>query len=589
MIPQDQTIKQYDELIVNRNTLCSQLEAGNPFLSNQDFLLSQDERRIDLRSFSQSSVAAQLCGEALDFFAKQLEFSLSRAQRLPNSPDVANAVAQDYLKIGDIEKAIETLNNALAMNRDHFPIKANLAQCYLAKGDLDSALNVYQELIQKKPNDATVAANIAMLYFRKKVFDLSLTYLKQAEKIDANNHSVQNNIGLIYLIKGNIDAAVSYLRKSCKMVSNDPIVYNNMGVCYAVKKNLKKAITYFRMAYQLNRSLRTTLRNLATAYQQLDEHEKVINLLGEYLQVHSDEVEMRNLIAWSYFKLGLHQRSLDELKKALTHVDQSERQSTAALLNNMGVVYDYLEISVMAETLLSKSLEIDPNPVVTRCNLIAHYFKSNKPQSAKKHIDFGLSIHTDDSVLLSYLGDYYWKIRDYKTAKEIYSRVLALDPHALVPYVQLSSIDMEVYENVSAALEMLEEGLSKHPHSIPLINNYAYGLILENRLPEARKVLDKVRDENFVHLNATRGLLLIKEGDIKEGRRYYNKAISLAGHNRNLATLVDQKKHLELGRYYSEKGNKDEAIRLLRKGASFKTREKYYKNKILKLLEQLEG
>lgn len=109
---------------------------------------------------------------------------------------------------------------------------------------------------------------------------------------------------------------------------------------------------------------------------------------------------------------------------------------------------------------------------------------------------------------------------------------------------------------------------------------------MQNQLQKARDILDKVKEENNIYLTATRGLLLIKEGNIDEGRYYYNRAISLASNNKNLAALVDQKKHLELARYNLDKGNWKEAIRLLKRGLSFKTKETLFKRKIEQLLEE---
>jgi Flp pilus assembly protein TadD len=120
-----------------------------------------------------------------------------------------------------------------------------------------------------------------------------------------------------------------------------------------------------------------------------------------------------------------------------------------------------------------------------------------------------------------------------------------------------------------------------------LVNNYAYCLILRGELAKAREVLDKHKEESLVPLVATRGLLLIKEGNIQEGRRFYNRAVALAGNDRSLVALVEQKKNLELGINCLEKGNKREAIRLFQKGLRYKSREDRYKKKIIKLLEQL--
>jgi len=113
--------------------------------------------------------------------------------------------------------------------------------------------------------------------------------------------------------------------------------------------------------------------------------------------------------------------------------------------------------------------------------------------------------------------------------------------------------------------------------------------LLLDRVADARRVLDQYGDESNPCLKATRGLLLIKEGSLNEGRRWYNQAVEMAGKDVKLAALVEQKKYLELGRYYMEHGKVREAIRLLKKGLASKASDTRYKNRILKLLESVVG
>ena len=153
------------------------------------------------------------------------------------------------------------------------------------------------------------------------------------------------------------------------------------------------------------------------------------------------------------------------------------------------------------------------------------------------------------------------------------------------PYLGLSTIELDVYENPDRALEILEKGIKKHPKDLSMLNNYAYCLIMKGYLQKARTITDNTNFRDSVHMTATKGYLLIKEGNIDEGRKQYNRAASLAGKNRNLQALVHQKKQLELCKYYIMIGNRREAMKRIHKGLKYKTSEKYFSSK----LEQLKN
>lgn len=501
-----------------------------------------------------------------------------------------NEVALEYLRMGDIENAIKEFNNVLSIDKNYFPALANLAKCYSIKRDFDAALSIYDDLHKKRYRDIDVLVNIALLYFQKGEFETAFSFLKKAKEIEPKNNVILNNIGLLYLVKHDVKSAISELREACRNQSNDPLIYNNIGVCFVALNNYRKAINNFNIAYSLNRDNRSVIKNLANAYQQLNEHGKVIDLITEFLRAHPDDIELRNSMALSLFKLRNYSKCLHELSIALNDDRNKDKKNVTALLNNIGIVYDRLGDRTKAKEYLKKGLEADmqPNKLVLR-NLIDICFKEDWLNEAKKFIDDALVTFDNDPVFLSYLGDYHCIVGDYQVGRDIYNKVLSIDPKALMAYVGLGLIMTEVDDDIDNALQLIEKGLSYYKDSSHLLNNYAYTMILKGKLEDARLVLDKLKIEDSVHITATRGLLLIKEGNVEEGRRLYNKAIALAGSNHNLAALADQKKHLELARYYIQKGERKEAIRLLKKGMFFKTKEKYYKERISKLLGQIMG
>ena len=591
MITNSTEIKHHDELIKSKGILCTSIEAGNPFFSNQDLVLSAENFEPEEVGESCNFTSVQSFDEkAVDLIRESLMSSINRAHRLPKSLDAANAVALDYLRIGEIENAITEFKKILAIDSGFFPALANLAKSYSIKGNFDAALNVYMDFEKKNIEDERILVNLGLICLVKRDFDRALEYLMKAHRIKPENPSILNNIGLIHLTKRNLNKAISFVRKASRIRNDDPATYNNLGVCFVAQRNYRKATKNFKIAYLLNKNAKNIVSNLANAYQKVGEHENVISLLNDYLQSHPEEIGLRDIFARSLFQAELYHKCLDQLKIILRNVNPDDNQALSTVFNNMGVVYTHIKDVGQAKECLIKSIDLAPNNNIgVYYNLLNIYFQLWGLENARTLIDKAISIYDDRPRLLSYLGTYHHCIGDYETAKRILQGVVEADPTFISPYLDLSVIEMDIYEDYDSALKILEKGLCKHPDSIPLINNYAYCLILRGELSKARAVLDRHKEDSDVALCATRGLLLIKEGNIEEGRRYYNRSVALAGKNKDLVVLIEQKKNLELGIYYLGRGNKREAKRLLRKGLKYKAREDRYQRKIVNLLNQWSG
>jgi tetratricopeptide (TPR) repeat protein len=280
---------------------------------------------------------------------------------------------------------------------------------------------------------------------------------------------------------------------------------------------------------------------------------------------------------------------LKQLRLALEHTESNETHRIAPLYNNMGIVLHKLGDSTRAKEFFLNSLKLNTQHELTiYYNLIEFYFGHNDRSNAIKIINEALEYHPDNPVILTYLGRYFYENNEYSEAREIFYKLLKEGSQELSPYLFLSAIECDVYENPTEDLiNMLKEGLAKYPNSVSLINNYSYCQILAGNLSEAKKILARVDTSNNVFLSATKGLLEIKEGLIDEGRKLFNKAAMIAKKDKNLYAKVNQKKFLELGKYFSKIGNYKEATRLIQKGLKFKAKEKCFEKRLNLLLNEL--
>jgi hypothetical protein len=121
MITNTNTTKLHDELIVEKETLCTQFESGNPLLENLNFLFTQKESKFTAsESVFDISNSLKADDAVFDFFKENLDRSLERERRLPKNSAIENAVALNYFRIGDIDKAIRGFENVLKRNKNYF-------------------------------------------------------------------------------------------------------------------------------------------------------------------------------------------------------------------------------------------------------------------------------------------------------------------------------------------------------------------------------------------------------------------------------------------------------------------------------------
>lgn len=589
MITNQSEIKSHEELIIDKGALCTELESAIPFLQKQDFLLIDDQYASqfdkDACQLESDTISNEL---AQKFFRANLSKSLSRINRIPNKPELINSVALNYLRIGELDKAIEGFKTVISKRKTYFPAIANLSECYVQKGQIETALKIYIDSEKYFKDNINFLNNISLLYFRMGNAEKAMQILEDAYRKNKADVSVLNNLGVLNLSNKHPDRAIFYLRQAIKISNRDYSLYNNLGVSFVSIKNFNKALTNFKIAHSLNKSARNVVHNLSNAFIELDEFESSISALSEYLENNPDDLEQRSKIAWCYFKLSLFTKCLNELKRSLSSVDKEEKKALSSVYNNIAVVYDRLGDVSKANSYFLKGLEIYKKPDnIIIFNIIDFFFKYKQLDKAKRVIDFGLSMNPKNTNLLNYLAKYHLDHSEYQLAKKYYEQTIQIDEKSLDALLGLSLIELDVLEDTDTALTILEKGFKYYPKNITMINNYAYCLILRGELSKASMLIDGVDFRNSVHLNATFGLLLIKQGNLEEGRKYYNKAAQIAKNNKELRYLVLQKKELELCLYYLENGDKKEALKRLKKGLTYKSIEKRYYNKLKKISKEV--
>ncbi|MBA7491452.1 Beta-barrel assembly-enhancing protease [subsurface metagenome] len=573
--------KEFEMLMLeSENETALNFEAGNPFISDTRVKLKEKERRqIEFPHHVQPSSSPKGLDQQFPDVVTTLSNQLSK---LPNNPYVLNNLGLAFLTQRKWEEATKQFKEAIEIKRDFYSAKMNLARALISLKRYEDALNIYKGLKKKHINDTKILMNIAHIYFVQQKLDKSEDLLNKIISMDKENAVAYNNRAVIQIIKENFNKAIGDLRKAIYINTYFAIAENNLGICYVAKGVQKNAVRHFLTALSIDPNLADAAQNLGLSYSKAGEYRKVITLLGKYLERNEFDISARELLAKSYLMIRDYYSSHKQLslafKLAKEKYTNDPNYNFFHFYNNFGVTYHKKGDSIKARKfyLKAKKEATSPSEILYR-NIVHLYFDIGREDLVETEIKEALELFPDNTNLLLLSAQYCFDSDKREDAISTLNRIIEKNPKLPSAYAFLSFMYSEVLLNYELAIETLNKGLEYNKGNRFLSNNLAYNYLMKDDTAKARTILDAVEDiEGNVFLTATRGLLLLKEGDVKEGTTLYNRAAALARDNSILHDQVEQKKNLELARFYYSKGKKEDANKYLKRVLNPKLRPSVY-------------
>lgn len=563
--------KQNEERLIFKKEISVKTVLSSPFENAEDIILNGSfssivKGKAEIKSHYESDNLYENEELRIAIEENRIENAVRDLRKIPNNPFLLNNLGLAYLSNKEYEKAFNAFKQAIKIKPDFTSATLNLATFYVMKKNYSSAIDIFNKLLEKTPNDVRALINLGNIYFQQKKFkDAKDVYIKIV-KIDPKNISSRNRLALLNLIERNFKKAITELRK-CLQINNElPAIYNNLGVAYGALGARKKSMRSFKIALRIYPNYTSAIHNLAITLRQKDILAS-IQLLEDYLYVKKNP-RIKELLARFYFENKQLQKALNSLFEVLSQLKNiiNRNQEIARLHNNIGVIYHAMrDFEKAKENYLTCMEKIENINHVIVGNIIDLYFDLNNINEAKKYIDIYRDKFGEKEFYFYYLSRYsFHKVKLSDSIKFI-KQFLMINKTFLPAYTFLSYIYSEYLQDYKKAIELNLKAFEYLPNNKVIINNLAYSYLMNNEVNNADIILRKVEENiNNVFLNATRGLLNIKKGNIEEGTRLYNLAAKFAREKPSSGDVI-QKKHLELARHYFSHDQKNRALSNLKK------------------------
>jgi len=513
-----------------------------------------------------------------------------RAHPKSHRPIVNLAIA--LLNRGRRDEGIAKLEEALAYKEDDYVALALLAAAYFHAGSLEKSRTIYLRILEIFPSSSAAYQGLASISLRQGDFLSAATDLAKALEADPNQVAARCLLAMVNFKLGKPNQAIALLRKGLRDNVTSSELNQTLAVAFLLAGDLRRSERAFHTTLSLRPHMPSAVHGLVVVLFQQRRIEDAISVLARQVAFSPNDRQSREMMAHAFVMSKRYNAARPQLTHLLEALEKTTPQNTrekSRINNNIGFCFAMEGKRREAEKSLVASIEIDPKfGVQPYENLARLYFSEKRYGEALERVDAALALDLDTPDLHLLREVCLVNLGYYQEAVTELEQLLRSGNAPAAAYADLGWLLSEWFEDYDSAIAVLKQGFEKWSDNQLIINNLAYVHLMRGETASARYLLALIPESNNQPtIVATRGLLLIMEGNIEAGEGLYKKAEVIAAQlgDRDLMFAIRQKKYLEAARAYLQIGALTVGKDYLTKGLSINSVSRIYP--FVKQLSQL--
>ena len=225
--------------------------------------------------------------------------------------NVCSLLGSVYLMVGDNEKGVQRLVEALAITPNNANGWSNLSEGWRRLGRLVDALETARKAVALKPNHADAHNNMGNALQAHAKLDEAITSYLQALTLKPDYAEAYNNVGVALKKQGKLDEAIISFRRALALKPNYADAYRNMGNALQALGKLDEAITSYRQALTLKPDNADAFNNIGAALQAQGKPAEAIISYRQALKVKPNSANTHN-------NMGVALKTQGKLNEAIT-------------------------------------------------------------------------------------------------------------------------------------------------------------------------------------------------------------------------------------------------------------------------------
>src|SRR4029453_15583634 len=381
------------------------------------------------------------------------------------------------------DEALSLLENVFGRDPDYVDGHRLQGNVLLAKGDTKKAVDVLERLDQAYPNSPLIKYELARAYVKNNNMNQAAVALDQVVSINPNYADAILLLGQINLATGHGDKVIEPLTRLLKTrpdLKNAALtlaaVYSSLDRCDDAVAGLENETKLTPNDAQLQMALGLTCSQAKRNDDARQAFEKAAQLAPDNLSPVDQLVD-----------LDLLEKHFDAARQRIRRQFEKTPDSPVA---------HYFEGKILAtegkwdaaQAELHKTLQLDPNFVAACDLLVQSYLATNKVSEAINELQAQLAKTPNAQEFLT-LALLYERTGDFAQARDVYEKLLAINPNFVLALNNLAYLYTEHLNNLDKAYELARKAHELQPDDAAAADTLGWSLYKRGDYKQALSLL----------------------------------------------------------------------------------------------------
>ena len=341
----------------------------------------------------------------------------------PNMAVARRLLVLTYLRMGQPNKALATLNPGLAQQPVDPALYSIAGEVFLQNGDIRKSAEYFSKASKLDPKDGRKRTSLALIHM---ISGDAASAFNELDEIASSDQGISADLALIsaHLRRLDLDKALKAIDGMEKKQPNNPLVFNLRGKIQISQKDFLGARKSFERALAINSNYFPAVASIAS--------------------------------------LDVFEKKPQDAKKRFENVLLTEPKSNLALLGLAELLARTGGTKEQIVESINRAISANPLEVTPHILLVDFYLRNKENKLAFSSAQNAAIVLPDSLEVLGALGRAQLAAGDTNQAISSYGKLVSLQPQAVLPLMQLASANMSA-KKIDVAEQNLNKALELQP------------------------------------------------------------------------------------------------------------------------------
>ena len=436
--------------------------------------------------------------------AEAVEVLSKFAEEQPESQVVLSTLGDAYARLEEFDKAADTYEKALGLDRDNVDLIRARAQTLFFANRLEEAAGGYRQLLESEPEDALALMRLGQIYRQQMKLEAAREQLEHAIRLVPDSSEIRFNLALVNRDDGRFEEALE-------------------GVEGLLKDTERPNARYTRAERQNRRVFLTHSAIINTMLEQFD---GAVEAFGQINSMDPDrDGTVDSYIVDTYRTAKNLDRAAEHNVRALEEFPENRQLK----LQRADIIAEQGEVEEGIAAL--RDMKTDSEADVQIYSVMVGILQREKNYEEAQDVLDEAKEQFDENEQVHFLqGALYERQRDFDAAEEAFRKALEInaDNPAVLNYLGYMLADNNT--KLEEALEMVQTAVESDPINGAYLDSLGWIYYRLDRVELAERFLKRAllfaASDPTIHEHL--GDVYEKTGRVAEARAEYEKSVELA-------------------------------------------------------------